>query len=69
MLDQCGVGWPPLKFSWFRGGMPLGNLIAGYVAQRWSISTALAVNGVVLAIVALVFIARRTKLDESPQPA
>lgn len=48
----------------FRGGMPLGNLIAGYVAQRWSISVALAVNGTVLAAVALWFIARRTKLDE-----
>lgn len=48
----------------FRGGMPLGNLIAGYVAQRWSITLALAINGVVLAIVALIFIARRTNLDE-----
>lgn len=53
----------------FRGGMPLGNLIAGYVAQRWSISIALAVNGAVLAMVALFFIARRTKLDEVAQPA
>ena len=48
----------------FRGGMPLGNLMAGYVAQRWSISFALAVNGAVLASVALFFIAKRTKLDE-----
>ncbi len=48
----------------FRGGMPLGNLIAGYVAQRWSISVALGINGVVLAIVALSVILRRTKLDE-----
>lgn len=48
----------------FRGGMPLGNLIAGYVAQRWSISVALAMNGTVLAAVALWFIARRTNLDE-----
>jgi predicted MFS family arabinose efflux permease len=47
----------------FRGGMPLGNLIAGYVAQRWSITVALAVNGAVLASVALFVIARRTKLD------
>jgi MFS family permease len=47
----------------FRGGMPLGNLLAGYVAQRWSITVALGVNGVVLACVALFFIARRTKLD------
>lgn len=47
----------------FRGGMPLGNLLAGYVAQRWSITVALAVNGAVLAAVALFFVARRTKLD------
>ena len=47
----------------FRGGMPLGNLIAGFVAQKWSITTALAINGVVLALVALYFIVRRTDLD------
>jgi predicted MFS family arabinose efflux permease len=47
----------------FRGGMPLGNLMAGFVANRWSISTALAVNGGVLAVVALFFIIRGTKLD------
>jgi MFS family permease len=48
----------------FRGGMPLGNLIAGYVAQRWSITAALAVNGAVLASVAAFFFTRRSKLDE-----
>jgi predicted MFS family arabinose efflux permease len=47
----------------FRGGMPLGNLTAGYVAQRWSISFALGINGAVLAAVALLFIARGTDLD------
>ena len=47
----------------FRGGMPLGNLIAGFVAEKWSISTALAVNGTILAMVALWFIVRGTKLD------
>jgi predicted MFS family arabinose efflux permease len=47
----------------FRGGMPLGNLLAGYVAQRWSITAALAVNGTVLAMVALAFILRGTDLD------
>ncbi len=47
----------------FRGGMPLGNLIAGFVAEKWSISTALAVNGAILAMVALWFIVRGTKLD------
>jgi len=49
----------------FRGGMPLGNLLAGYVAQRWSITAALAVNGAVLAAVALFFFTRRSQLDEA----
>jgi MFS family permease len=47
----------------FRGGMPLGNLVAGYLAQRWSISMALAINGTVLAGVALIFILKGTDLD------
>lgn len=51
----------------FRGGMPLGNLIAGWVAQRWSITTALVMNGSVLAVVALAFIVRGTNLDEESQ--
>lgn len=52
----------------FRGGMPLGNLLAGFVAQRWSISTALEVNGIALAVVALIFIARGTDLDAGLEP-
>src|SRR5260370_39999629 len=28
----------------FRGGMPLGNLVPGYIAQRWAMSLALALN-------------------------
>ena len=47
----------------FRGGMPLGNLMAGFVAQRWSITTALVVNGIALAVVALAFIIKGTDLD------
>ena len=53
----------------FRGGMPLGNLLAGFVAQRWSITVALLMNGVILAAVALTFILRRTDLDEHLAPA
>ncbi|GAC1435492.1 MAG: hypothetical protein NVSMB68_07620 [Thermoanaerobaculia bacterium] len=48
----------------FRGGMPLGNLLAGWVAQRWSIGIALSVNGAVLALVALAFIIKGTNLEE-----
>jgi MFS family permease len=53
----------------FRGGMPLGNLLAGYVAQRWSISIALLINGIVLAAVALSFIAQRADLDVQVEAA
>jgi predicted MFS family arabinose efflux permease len=52
----------------FRGGMPLGNLLAGFVAQRWSITTALEVNGIALAVVALIFIVRGTDLDAGLEP-
>jgi MFS family permease len=52
----------------FRGGMPLGNLLAGFVAQRWSISIALLINGIVLAIVAVTFIAQRVDLDAHVAP-
>jgi predicted MFS family arabinose efflux permease len=47
----------------FRGGMPLGSLMAGFLAQRWSITTALVVNGIALAVVAVAFIAKGTDLD------
>lgn len=50
----------------FRGGMPLGNLIAGIVIERWSVTAAFAVNGAILALVALFFILRGTGLDEPP---
>ena len=54
----------------FRGGMPLGNLLAGYVAERWSITTALAVNGAILAVVAMWFVVRGTReLDVMPVAA
>jgi len=53
----------------FRGGMPLGNLLAGWVAQRWSITIALAVNGAVLALVAVIFLLRGTDLDAGLAPA
>jgi predicted MFS family arabinose efflux permease len=52
----------------FRGGMPLGNLLAGWIAERWSISVALMLNGVVLAVIALVFILRGTDLDSNLDP-
>lgn len=53
----------------FRGGMPLGNLLAGYVAERWSISTALAINGIALAVVAVIFVFRGDNLDDEAAAA
>ena len=53
----------------FRGGMPLGSLAAGWIAQRWSIAAALTMNGTVLAIVALLFFSRGRYLDRDLSPA
>lgn len=53
----------------FRGGMPLGSLAAGFIAQRWSIGAALAVNGTVLLIVALLFVSRGREIDSGLSPA
>jgi MFS family permease len=41
----------------FRGGMPLGSLAAGYLAQRTSAPTVLMVNGVLLMVAAVVVLA------------
>lgn len=47
----------------FRGGMPLGNLLAGWMVQRSSVAVALAINGALLAVVAIAFLARGSDLD------
>ncbi|HEY2093470.1 MAG TPA: MFS transporter, partial [Thermoanaerobaculia bacterium] len=49
----------------FRGGMPLGNLLAGFVIQRWSLALALTVNGAMLAVIAAVYFAKGMNLDEA----
>ena len=43
----------------FRGGMPLGSLVAGYIATHTSAPTVLTVNGVLLSLVAAWFLLRR----------
>lgn len=48
----------------FRGGMPLGNLTAGYMAEVFSVRMALAINAVALGTVALSFLIPRTKVKE-----
>jgi MFS family permease len=42
----------------FRGGAPLGSLAAGYAASLASAPTVLAVNGALVAIVAIYFLTR-----------
>ena len=48
----------------FRGGMPLGALASGYVATLSSAPIALAINGTLLAIVALWFLRRNERIRE-----
>jgi predicted MFS family arabinose efflux permease len=49
----------------FRGGMPLGNLLAGFVIERWSLALALTMNGAMLAVIATIYFARGVNLDEA----
>lgn len=48
----------------FRGGMPLGNLTAGWIAERWSVALALGINAVLMASVASWFLATRSRVRE-----
>jgi len=48
----------------FRGGMPLGSLVAGYVATLTSAPTVLTVNGVLLSLVAAWFLLKREGVRE-----
>ena len=48
----------------FRGGMPLGSLVGGYIATRTSAPTVLAINGVLLALVAGYFLVRKQGVRE-----
>ena len=46
----------------FRGGMPLGSLASGYVANLTSAPTALVINGILLMAVATGFLVGFKKL-------
>jgi len=48
----------------FRGGMPLGSLTAGYLANRWSAPVTLAIEGALLTMVAVYFLARHAAVRE-----
>ena len=44
----------------FRGGMPLGSLVGGWIANQTSAPTVLTVNGILLSLLAL-FLLTRTR--------
>jgi predicted MFS family arabinose efflux permease len=46
----------------FRGAMPLGNLLAGSLATRFGSPFVVTINGVLLVLVALVYIARKDQV-------
>jgi MFS family permease len=48
----------------FRGGMPLGSLTAGWIAERWSVTAALSINAVALASVGLFFLLTKSRVRE-----
>ncbi|HEY0593038.1 MAG TPA: MFS transporter, partial [Thermoanaerobaculia bacterium] len=48
----------------FRGGMPLGNLLAGWNAERFGVSFALGVNAIVLGIVVAGFLVMPNRVRE-----
>jgi predicted MFS family arabinose efflux permease len=49
----------------FRGAMPLGSLVSGYFATLVGAQTVIAVNGLLLVVVALYFIARSHGVREA----
>jgi predicted MFS family arabinose efflux permease len=48
----------------FRGGMPLGALVAGYLANRRGAPATLAIDGALLVLVAVYFLARHRVVRE-----
>ena len=48
----------------FRGGMPLGSLVSGYVASISSAPTVLVINGVALLIVTSYFVLKNQDIRE-----
>jgi len=48
----------------FRGGMPLGSLASGYAASVLSVTTVLAINGMLVSLVALYFLLKHDGVRE-----
>jgi hypothetical protein len=48
----------------FRGGMPLGSLASGYAASVLPVTTVLAINGMLVSLVALYFLLKHDGVRE-----
>ncbi len=48
----------------FRGGMPIGNLLAGWNAERFGVMIALGVNAIVLGAIGVGFLVTRNRVRE-----
>jgi predicted MFS family arabinose efflux permease len=46
----------------FRGGMPLGALLTGFLAERLPLMTILRIQGLMVALLALVFLLLRSSV-------
>jgi predicted MFS family arabinose efflux permease len=46
----------------FRGGMPIGSVVSGYLVERSSVSVVLTGNGILLVLLALYFLLIQKKL-------
>jgi len=49
----------------FRGGMPLGSLVSGYLATFFGAPKVIAINGVLLVVVAAYFLVRSREVREA----
>ncbi len=49
----------------FRGGMPLGSLVSGWFAKSYGAPRVIAVNGALLIVVAMYFLARSHGVREA----
>jgi MFS family permease len=49
----------------FRGGMPLGSLVSGYLATFLGAPAVIAINGILLVVVAAYFLARSHGIREA----
>ena len=48
----------------FRGGMPLGSLVSGYLITQFSASAVIAINGLLLSLIATIYLTGSWQVKE-----